>query len=76
MQIVTEKNCQPCTTLKNMLNKLNVNYSECTIDDVPDKFKELINGFPTVFMGTTLLFSGAPGSLESLKELLSKVGVM
>ena len=76
MQIVTEKKCPPCNKLKNMLNKLNVSYNECTVEDVPESIKQTITGVPAVFMGTNLLFSGAPGNIESLKSLLSKAGVI
>lgn len=76
MQIVTKENCNPCVTLKNMLNKLNVSYNECGIDDVPENIKWSISGYPAVFMGTNLLFSGSPGSIENLKNLLTRVGVI
>lgn len=76
MQIVTKENCQPCNQLKKMLKNLDVNYNECTIDDLPERFKNAVTGYPALFIGTNLLFCGSPGSFESLESRLHKVGVI
>lgn len=76
MQIITKADCIPCTKLKNMLNKLDIGFNECTIDDVPSNYRELVTCYPSVFQGTNLLFTGAPGSVESLKKLLIARGVI
>ena len=76
MQIVTTNNCPGCVKLKNMLNSLKVPYNQCGVDDIPDSFKSSISGFPAVFLGTNLIFDGAPGSIESLKKILLKFGLL
>lgn len=82
MNIITKPDCHPCTTLKNMLKKLNVDFNEYTLDDIPENIREIILsnkdfGYPAVLKGYTFAFAGLPGGgINGLKKELEDRGML